>query len=92
VYLTAEERKQALALSRAVWAVEALAARGERRSTDLIEAARGVMAQEPAAQVDYLEIVDWGALLPVEVAAPGTLFAVAARIGATRLIDNAILA
>jgi pantothenate synthetase len=35
--------------------------------------------------------VDWATLEPVEVAAPGTLFAVAAWVGTTRLIDNAIL-
>jgi len=42
-------------------------------------------------RVDYIELVDWATLLPVEVAAPGTLFAVAAYVGPTRLIDNAIL-
>jgi pantoate--beta-alanine ligase len=41
---------------------------------------------------DYIELVDWANLLPVETAAPGTLFAVAAWVGATRLIDNAVIA
>jgi len=36
--------------------------------------------------------VDWATLLPVEVATAGALFAVAARVGATRLIDNTIFA
>ena len=36
-------------------------------------------------------LVDWATLLPVEVAVPGTLFAVAAWVGSTRLIDNTIL-
>jgi pantoate--beta-alanine ligase len=92
VYLSADERKQALVLSRAVRAVEALAARGERRSMTLLEAAGDVVATEPAVQVDYLELVEWGTLLPVDVAAPGSLFAVAAKVGATRLIDNAVIA
>jgi pantoate--beta-alanine ligase len=35
--------------------------------------------------------VDWSTLLPVELATPGTLFAVAAFVGATRLIDNTII-
>jgi pantoate--beta-alanine ligase len=43
-------------------------------------------------RVDYAAVVDWATLLPVDVAAPGTLFAVAAWVGSTRLIDNAILA
>jgi pantoate--beta-alanine ligase len=91
VYLSAEERRQALVLSRAVRGVEALAAQGELRSKTLIEAARDVVVQEPAVQVDYIELVDWGTLLPVAVAAPGSLFAVAAKVGATRLIDNSVL-
>ena len=57
----------------------------------LIAAARGIFAAEPAIRVDYIELVDWATLEPVELAAPGTLFAVAAWVGATRLIDNAIL-
>jgi len=90
-YLNAGERVQALALSRAVKRVEGLAAWGERRAGVLIDAARSVFAVEPAIRVDYLELVDWDTLEPVETAAPGTLFAVAAYVGATRLIDNTIL-
>jgi pantoate--beta-alanine ligase len=41
--------------------------------------------------VDYIELVNWATLEPVESAAPGSLFAVAAWVGATRLIDNTIL-
>jgi pantoate--beta-alanine ligase len=41
--------------------------------------------------VDYIALVDWATLEPVEIAAPGSLFAVAAYVGNTRLIDNAIL-
>jgi pantoate--beta-alanine ligase len=41
--------------------------------------------------VDYIELVDWATLEPVERALPGSLFAVAAFVGATRLIDNAIM-
>jgi pantoate--beta-alanine ligase len=91
VYLSAAERAQALTLSRAIWHVEALVAAGERRSSALIAAAHEVFAAEPAVRVDYVALVDWGALKPVETAAPGSLFAVAANVGATRLIDNTIL-
>jgi pantoate--beta-alanine ligase len=41
--------------------------------------------------VDYVAIVDWATLEPVEIAVPGSFFAVAASVGATRLIDNTIL-
>jgi pantoate--beta-alanine ligase len=92
VYLNAAERKQALVLSRVVWLVEALAAGGERRAGVLIDAARRAFASEPAVRVDYVELVDWATLEPAETAVPGSLFAVAAWVGATRLIDNAVIA
>jgi pantoate--beta-alanine ligase len=90
-YLSPVERAQALTLSRAVRRVEALVAQGERRAGALIKAAQAEFAAEPAVRVDYVELVDWATLLPVEGAAPKTLFAVAAFVGATRLIDNTII-
>jgi pantoate--beta-alanine ligase len=90
-YLSPAERAQALVLSRAVRRAEAMAAGGERRASVLVAAAREVLAAEPPVRVDYVTVVDWATLEPVEIAAPGTLFAVAARVGATRLIDNAIV-
>ena len=90
-YLNPEERKQALVLSRAVCEVERLVAAGERRAESLVAAGRDLFAEEPEVRVDYVEVVDWATLLPVEVAGPGTLFAVAAWVGRTRLIDNAVL-
>ncbi len=91
VYLNLSERAQALTLSRAVRHVESLVAHGERRANMLIASAHGVFTSEPEVRIDYIALVDGSTLLPVETAAPGTLFAVAAYIGATRLIDNAIL-
>ena len=90
-YLNPDERAHALTLSQAVRKVESLVAGGERRSGALIAAAREIFAAEPAVRVDFVELVDWATLLPVETAAPDTLFAVAAWVGATRLIDNTIL-
>jgi pantoate--beta-alanine ligase len=92
IYLSQTERTQALALSRAVRQVEALVAGGERRAEALVAAARQTISAEPDVRVDYIELVNWATLEPVEIAAPGSLFAVAAWVGATRLIDNTILA
>lgn len=91
VYLSPEERRQALVLSRAVRRVEAMVAGGERRAAMLVDAARQTLTSEPAVRVDYAELVEWTTLEPVEMATPGTLFAVAAWVGATRLIDNAAM-
>jgi pantoate--beta-alanine ligase len=92
IYLSPAERTQALVLSRAVRQVEVLVTGGERRAGALIEAARQSVAAEANVRVDYIELVNWATLEPVEMAAPGSLFAVAAWVGATRLIDNTIVA
>lgn len=91
VYLIAEQRKQALVLNRSLHVVEALVAQGERSAQALIAAASKVFANEPVVRVDYIALVNWATLEPIERANPGCLFAVAAWVGETRLIDNAIL-
>ena len=92
IYLSSEEREWALTLSRAVRQAQALFAAGERRAAKITQAARMTFAEMPQIRVDYIALVDWATLEPVETAAPGSLFAVAAWVGATRLIDNTILA
>jgi pantoate--beta-alanine ligase len=91
VYLSAEERVQALALSRAVRNAEALFASGERHADKFLETARKAFAAVPEIRMDYIALVDSATLEPVEIAKPGSLFAVAVWVGSTRLIDNAIL-
>ncbi len=90
-YLTAEQRRQALVLHRALLQVEACANRGERSAETLRSAALAVLASEPAAKLDYFEIVDPDTLDPVGDLAQGALAAVAASFGSTRLIDNLLL-
>ncbi len=90
-YLNAEERQQALVLSRSLQQVRVLLQAGENAAETLIAAAGKVFAAEPSARVDYIALVDWATLLPVDTAAPGSLFAVAAWIGKTRLIDNLVV-
>jgi pantothenate synthetase len=57
----------------------------------LIASAQVVFATEPDVRIDCIALVDAATLEPVDAAVPGTLFAVAAWLGSTRLIDNAIL-
>lgn len=91
-YLDPAERQQATALHRALLHVQALAARGERRASLLEDAGRSVLAQEPAARLDYFAIVDPDTLDPIASLDQTALVAVAAWFGATRLIDNLLLA
>lgn len=91
VYLTAEQRRQALVLHRALLQVEASANSGTRSAEKLRAAALAVLATEPAAELDYFEIIDPDTLDPLGDVAQGALVAVAASFGSTRLIDNLLL-
>lgn len=90
-YLSPEERKQALVVSRALREIESKYRAGERDAKKLIEAARDVFAAEPAVRIDYIELVHPETLQDVSTAAAGILAAVAAFVGTTRLIDNVTL-
>ncbi len=90
-YLTPEQRKQALVLSRALKQVEKRAAGGETSAERLIVAGTQTMAEEPAVRLDYFEVVSPDTLDPVADVKQGALVAVAAYVGATRLIDNLLL-
>ena len=90
-YLDSSQRKAALVLSRALWAVERKYTSGERDTNTLIERGKQLIAKEPAARLDYLELVNADTLDPVAQATPGTMVAVAAYVGNTRLIDNLLL-
>ncbi len=65
---------------------------GERDVAKLIEAGKSVIAEEPAARLDYFAIVDPDTLEPMSDVSHGALVAVAAYVGTTRLIDNLLLA
>jgi pantoate--beta-alanine ligase len=90
-YLDPQQRKQALVLYRALMRVQFLADRGERNVTKLLDTGKQVIAEEPGARLDYLEIVDPDTLDPVDDLSRGALAAVAAWVGTTRLIDNLLL-
>ena len=88
-YLGGDQRRSALALSRALRAVEQAWRSGEadpktlqRRGMDVLRA--------PGVTPEYLELVD-EQLRPVRRADARTVVVIAARIGATRLIDNVVL-
>ena len=90
-YLNVAERQQALVLNSALHTVQELVRAGKTRAQELVEAARQVFSSEPAVRVDYITAVDWATLEPVNEVGPGSLFAVAAWVGTTRLIDNFVV-
>jgi pantoate--beta-alanine ligase len=88
--LSTDERERARALSDALRAASRRAAQGERSAEALLEAARAAMLAR-GVQPEYVELVDPETLEPREELAEESLLALAARVGETRLIDNAIL-
>ena len=91
VYLSADERRRALVLSRALREVERAFQSGERDADALAQCGRAVIRQESDVRLDYFEIVDPDTLEPVARIGGKTLVAVAAYVGVTRLIDNVVL-
>jgi pantoate--beta-alanine ligase len=91
-YLSAIERENALALHRALLRMERMIAEGERQSPTLIRGGMEVLHATTGIRVDYLAIVDANTLLPVTSVETGTLVAIAAYVGNTRLIDNFLVA
>jgi pantoate--beta-alanine ligase len=90
-YLDQEERSRALVLQRSLQLAQQEFQAGERHTAKLIRVAKEVIAREPQVKLDYFEIVDPETLDPVERVSQKTLVAVAAYVGATRLIDNVVL-
>jgi len=90
-YLSASDRAHALVLVRSLRAAAAAFDAGERDARRLEKAGRKVFGEVPAAQLEYFAVVNGDSLVPVIEATPGSGVIVAARLGATRLIDNTIL-
>ncbi|MGN6373713.1 MAG: pantoate--beta-alanine ligase [Solirubrobacteraceae bacterium] len=90
VHLGADERARAVALHGALCAAQVLADDGERSSETLLAGARAAM-ESHAVEPEYVALVDPATLEPVDRLDAPALLAVAARVGATRLIDNAVL-
>jgi pantoate--beta-alanine ligase len=86
-YLSPEERRRALSLSRALFEARDRARAGERDAAALVARARERL-REAGARVDYAEIVHPQTLATVARAEPGSRMLLAAFLGATRLIDN----
>ena len=86
-YLSKEERKAALCLSRAVKAGQEIIQTG-MMAEELLGKMRAVIEAEPLAKIDYVSVVDALTMQPVEKIDKNVLVAMAVYIGKTRLIDN----
>jgi len=91
VYLSPDQRQQALVLHRALLRVQFAVDGGECDPARLVAIGQQVVAEEPGARLDFLVVVDPETLDPAMDLARGALVAVAAYFGSTRLIDNIVL-
>jgi len=90
-FLSPDERRAAVALSRGLAAGHEAFRRGTTEGTRVVAAAAEVVRAEPLLRPEYIEAVDPRTLAPVERVGDDTLLALAARVGKTRLIDNVVL-
>lgn len=91
IYLSSEERENALALSRALNVVNSQAKGNILSATELRQTLLNELQKTPTLRIDYAEIVAPDTLLPTKNIYDGALVAVAAWVGKTRLIDNLLL-
>lgn len=89
-YLSPDEREAAPVLYRALTAACDRVAGGATDPSVVRKAALDVLAAEPRAKVEYLEVVDPEEMRPVEKIEGAVRLAGAVRIGTTRLIDNIV--
>lgn len=89
-YLSEEERKAGLVLSQAVMLGQKLVAEGEKSAVAVTGAMSELISAEPLAKIDYVSMVSWDSIEPVETIEGPVLVAMAVYIGKTRLIDNFI--
>ncbi|RMH65564.1 MAG: pantoate--beta-alanine ligase [Calditrichaeota bacterium] len=90
-YLTAEQRRQALALYQSIRQTETEWQNGRRDIAGLTRNIRTHIEAHPACRVDYIAFVDARTLQPATESSREILLALAVYVGSTRLIDNTLL-
>lgn len=88
-YLSADERKAALCLSKAIFEGEKMAKEGASVK-EVLEKMKEIISSEKLAKIDYISAVDLETIKDVDNFNKDTLVAIAVYIGKTRLIDNFI--
>jgi len=90
-YLSLAERQRALAIPRSLEAAAELIRRGTRDAKAIEGGMHATLQDAGVVEIDYARVVDPKTLLPVELVDGRALLVIAAHVGATRLIDNALL-
>jgi pantoate--beta-alanine ligase len=91
VYLSSEERKAALVLSRSLRVAEGMLAEGEKDAEKVRGAMHALINREPRAFIDYISVADGETLEELAAIKPDAVISLAVRFGRTRLLDNMIV-
>jgi pantoate--beta-alanine ligase len=91
VYLNPEERGKAILLNRALMDAKSKFESGDTNAEKIIKSISDILRESNLIQIDYVEAVSTDTLEPVKRIGPGTLIAIAAFLGKTRLIDNLMI-
>ncbi len=92
VYLSADDRRKALSISRALEAAKTLVSAGQSDAGVITERMMSTLRDGGIIHIDYATVVDSDTLLPIEKVEGRAVALIACRVGTTRLIDNALLA
>jgi pantoate--beta-alanine ligase len=90
-YLSAAEREKALLIYASIKRLQDLFKAGERNAATLKDEAHRILGSGNGIAIEYVSISDPETLAEVDSVKKRAVYAVAVRIGATRLIDNAAL-
>jgi pantoate--beta-alanine ligase len=91
VYLTPEQRKQAIVLNRSLQLAEDLYAKGERNAPNIKQQMTGLIQKEPLALIDYISIANPETLEELDMIQGQALVSMVVKFGNTRLLDNIML-
>lgn len=87
-YLSPDERKASLVLSRAIALGSDMVKNGETDTAKITDAMKQLISSEPLAKTDYVKIVDAATMQQISTLDRPALCAIAVFVGSTRLIDN----
>ncbi|NMA68088.1 MAG: pantoate--beta-alanine ligase [Desulfitobacterium sp.] len=91
VYLSPEQRQEALVLQKSLKAADEWIRQGERSGSLIEEKIKEMIRGESSGEIDYVELRHPETLDRVEMIEDSVLIALAVRFGSTRLIDNKLV-
>ena len=91
VFLTAEQRREAVVLSQSLYEAETSLRAGERSAREIEKQIREKISRQCQGVIDYVEVRDAGDMSEISLIEHPVLIALAVKFGSTRLIDNKVV-